>query len=563
LVRSGLGFAAAPVFFGIVLLSIMSGQTWVRDAVVQAIGHAFSLDPYALWIILVCLAACVLFSERDRYKRESAVTCLEKQENNEGKPDDRGIDTISGMIGYYLHGVLPSILIVWIVVVSYVMYTFGSDEFSQPLAGILPGVIFGHRRGLEIKRLPGEFVSRYLPFILPALFVAARAILRNFLSDNDTYRDGLFLISIASCASVSYAVFFAIGCSLAGKRPSEKRFAAAAPACAIIAVLSVAFSWQSFHYYRMTFTYPYRGGAVADDVDLKWYMPEHGGVDRLARLDEPPSFRVTENIPRTDGATAFFPIYSAVINAVCELSNGEYALYVRRSKTPAAYEGLIGGKTDLIFALRPSEEQISMAQNAGVELRLTPIARDAFVFFVNEGNAVSDLSVEQIQDIYRNKIRNWRQVGGPDVGIIAFQRPNNSGSQTTMIHEVMKGGRLPAPLREEYYVGGMVGVIKRVANYRDYPGAIGYSFRFFVNEMFTPSHRPSPAQVKLLSIDGIAPTKENIRSGAYPFTVEIYAVTAGAGNPNVPGLIEWILSPQGQALVEKTGYVGVPPRGAD
>jgi phosphate transport system substrate-binding protein len=339
----------------------------------------------------------------------------------------------------------------------------------------------------------------------------------------------------------------------------------------MIAVLSAAFAWQSFSYYRITFTDSYYGGTVTDDVDLTWYMPGNGRIDRLARLDGPPSFRVAEDIPIADGATAFFPIYSAVVNAVCEISSDKYADYVRCSKTPAAYEGLIGGKTDLIFALRPSEEQIAMAQNAGVELRLTPIARDAFVFFVNEGNATSDLSVGQIQDIYRNKITNWSQVGGPDVDIIAFQRPDNSGSQTTMIHEVMKGDRLPAPLKEEFNIGGMVGIIKGVANYRDYPGAIGYSFKFFANEMvrlkYEPLHRrrrfgnsllPLETRVKLLSVGGVAPTEENIRSGAYQFTVEIYAVTAGTGNANVPGLIEWILSPQGQALVEKTGYVGVP-----
>jgi phosphate transport system substrate-binding protein len=63
--------------------------------------------------------------------------------------------------------------------------------------------------------------------------------------------------------------------------------------------------------------------------------------------------------------------------------------------------------------------------------------------------------------------------------------------------------------------------------------------------------------VKLISVDGIAPTVENIRSGTYPFTVDIYAATAGTANPNAAALIAWLLSPQGQSLVEKSGYVGI------
>jgi phosphate transport system substrate-binding protein len=66
---------------------------------------------------------------------------------------------------------------------------------------------------------------------------------------------------------------------------------------------------------------------------------------------------------------------------------------------------------------------------------------------------------------------------------------------------------------------------------------------------------------KLLAIDGIAPSDENIRNGTYPFTVNVYAVTAGTSNQHVQDLIDWMLSPQGQELVEKTGYVGV--RGRD
>jgi phosphate transport system substrate-binding protein len=104
-----------------------------------------------------------------------------------------------------------------------------------------------------------------------------------------------------------------------------------------------------------------------------------------------------------------------------------------------------------------------------------------------------------------------------------------------------------------------------VAMYRDEEESIGYSFRFYTQVMVNysgidRSFGGSPLdadQVKLLSVNGIAPTIENIKNGSYPFTQDVFAVTAGMPNPHVYEIIDWLLSPQGQELIEKTGYVGI------
>jgi phosphate transport system substrate-binding protein len=317
----------------------------------------------------------------------------------------------------------------------------------------------------------------------------------------------------------------------------------------------------------------YDGPTVAaEPYYFNYYMLS--GENRLASLDEAPTLWLTDNFPALDGATAFFPIYAAIARTVYQTEDS--GGHVKLSRTSEAYNRLIRGETDLIFVLQPSDEQEQSARDAGVELRLTPIAKEAFVFFVSERNPVSDLSIEQIQGIYLKKITNWSRVGGGDTKILPFQRPENSGSQTTMIKEVMKRQKLPAPLQVAFSPG-MGGMIRGVAAYRDYAESIGYSFRFFTKEMvryeqqdhrqwiptrhlFVERPRFAPVfegQVKILYINGVAPTVENIRSGAYPFTEDIYAVTAGTENPRVQELIDWILSPQGQRLIEKTGYVGV------
>lgn len=132
---------------------------------------------------------------------------------------------------------------------------------------------------------------------------------------------------------------------------------------------------------------------------------------------------------------------------------------------------------------------------------------------------------------------------------MAFQRPEGSGSQTVMQAKVMGGTAMAAPLKEET-VEGMGGIVSKVADYRNASSAIGYSFRWYATVM------NARAGLKLLAIDGVAPTVDNIRNGSYPFTVDVYAVTAGTNNPHAGKLIEWLTGAQGQTLVEQVGYVG-------
>ena len=336
-----------------------------------------------------------------------------------------------------------------------------------------------------------------------------------------------------------------------------------------------------------------RGAGIGGDVNLSLYHPWNRS-NRLASLDFPASFRIYSNFPKLDGATSAYPIYAAIVNEVYAVNDKEeLRQYLFCSRTANAYNRLIEGEVDMIFVLQPSDEQLELARNAGVELHFTPIARDAFVFFVNSNNPVSSLTIEQIQDIYLERITNWQEVGGNNREIVAYQRPANSGSQTAMINEVMRGERLPPPLRVEHFT--MAGMVSAVATFRDREESIGYSFHFFVEEMMRdvllgrnreadffqvkidliPMDDPTlhekreryqseiqatfdlVSPIRLLEVDGIAPTKENIRNGTYPLTVYMYAVTAGTTNPHVPKLIEWLLSPEGQELIERTGYVGV------
>ncbi|MDR0290252.1 MAG: substrate-binding domain-containing protein [Treponema sp.] len=300
---------------------------------------------------------------------------------------------------------------------------------------------------------------------------------------------------------------------------------------------------------------------IEDEVHLWEYDPSYTD-NKLKRLDEPAAISFTENYPILDGATALYPVYAAIVQELYKglgkkvqelfggLENKTFEQYLACSTTRVAYQRLIDGEIDIFFGAQPSQQQMEAAKEKGVELLLTPIAKEAFVFFVNKDNPVNSLTIEQIQDIYQKKVTNWKTVGGRDEKIMPFQRPENSGSQTIMLASVMGDKPLPRPLREEY-TADMGGIINRVAAYRNYSSSIGYSFRFFATGM-----KPN-TQIKLLAVNGIAPSVENIQNGSYPFTVNVYAVTAGSTNENTQKLIQWILSEQGQGFIEKCGYVRV------
>jgi len=285
--------------------------------------------------------------------------------------------------------------------------------------------------------------------------------------------------------------------------------------------------------------------SLDEDAELKFSAEEAAGLE-------------------LDGATALYPVYAAFVQAT--FPEGEYRVYagtddgygqITCSGTTEAYQRLIQGRTDMIFAAGPSEDQLAKAEAAGVELHLTPIGREAFVFFVNSKNQVGGLTVEQIQGIYSGQITNWKELGGKNRKIRPFQRAANSGSQTAL--ERLMGDIPIIEPEERDRIAGMGGIIREVASYKNYDNAIGFSFRFYSTEMV------KNGDIKLLALDGVMPSKETIRDGSYPVSNNFYAVTAApVGEPaphqtddTLGAFLNWILSDQGQELIEKTGYVSL------
>ena len=207
-------------------------------------------------------------------------------------------------------------------------------------------------------------------------------------------------------------------------------------------------------------------------------------------------------------------------------------------------------EVDMFFGARPSASQMQEAEERGIELQITPIGREAFVFFVEEDNPVDGLTSDQLKAIYHGDITNWGEVGGKNQEILAFQRPHNSGSQT-MMEYFMGDVTLKEPQTYET-VDAMTGVIRQVAQYANEKGAMGYSFRYFLEGL------NQEKGVKMLSVDGVYPSLENIENGSYPLVTNVCLITRKDDpNPYVQKMIDYILSEQGQYIVRETGYAGV------
>lgn len=257
-----------------------------------------------------------------------------------------------------------------------------------------------------------------------------------------------------------------------------------------------------------------------------------------------------DELPIIDGAAAAFPVYSAFVNAVYPDTTEIYDGVFEYNNTVEGYEKLARRETDVFIGAAPSDDQIAAAEKYGTTFEYNQIGWEAFVFFVNKDNPIESLSVEQIKGIYSGKITNWSEVGGNDEKIVPFQRNEGSGSQSMLIR-FMGDTPIMEPDKETK-IGGMGDIIEEVADYKNLSTSIGFSFRFYVEGII------KNPDIKMIAVDDVAPTAENIKDGSYPIIAPVYAVTYKDNpNENVYKLIDWMLSEEGQYIIEETGYVGI------
>lgn len=259
-----------------------------------------------------------------------------------------------------------------------------------------------------------------------------------------------------------------------------------------------------------------------------------------------------ENFPRLDGSTSTAPLGRAVASVLLGESEEEVSDLISFSRTTASFRALMAGEADLLIVGEPNASVYDEMDQAEFEASIDTFANDGLVFVVNADNPVDSLTPEQLRGIYTGEITNWKEVGGDDLEIVPFQRNEDAGSQALMKKLVMGDTEMMEP-PEGYMLSEMGTLMEAVRSYDNTASAIGYSVYYYAHDMEMADG------LKLLQIDGVAPTTQTIRSGDYPFRNAYYVVMA-ADTPEqsmTAVLYRWLLSEDGQKLVARMGYASV------
>ena len=259
-----------------------------------------------------------------------------------------------------------------------------------------------------------------------------------------------------------------------------------------------------------------------------------------------------ENFPRLNGSTSTAPLGRALAAVLLGESEDDVSDLINFSRTTESFRQLMQGNSDLLIVAEPSSTALDELKQANFDIKMEPFATDALVFVVNANNPVDSLTLEQLQGIYTGKITNWKDVGGDDLEIVPFQRNAESGSQVLM-NKLVMGDLQMMDAPEGYMLSEMGTLMEAVKSYDNSASAIGYSVYYYAHDMEMADG------LKLLKIDGVAPSADTIRSEEYPFRNPYFVVMAADTPENSPTAIlyNWILSEEGQKLVDRQGYVSI------
>jgi phosphate transport system substrate-binding protein len=176
-------------------------------------------------------------------------------------------------------------------------------------------------------------------------------------------------------------------------------------------------------------------------------------------------------------------------------------------------------------------------------------ALDGLSVYVNSKNSIGELSVEQLEQIFTGKARNWKAVGGPDAPITVYSRENSSGTYEFFKEHVLKGKDFAASAQT---MPGTAAVLQAVA--KD-PNGIGYGGAAYgegAKHLKVKKDAASP---------GIEPTEENVVNGTYPIWRYLYIyVNPALDKGAVSAFLTWLRSDEGQAVVKDVGYFPLPKR---
>jgi phosphate transport system substrate-binding protein len=240
-----------------------------------------------------------------------------------------------------------------------------------------------------------------------------------------------------------------------------------------------------------------------------------------------------------DGSSGMLPLAKALSSA-----------YQQRFSDPQVEIGKGLGTGERLQALAEGKIQIALASH-GIkpedvqkgDLKIIEVAKGAIVFAVNSGVPITNITESQVCDAYSGKIRSWQPLGGSDNPVAVFTRP-----PTEVDPEVIRAKvGCFKELKEVETAKVMARGGDMAKGLADTPYALGMTSMIVVEQ--------SGGKVKALTLNGIAPTVENVRSGRYFLTRDFLFVIKGEPTPSVKRFLDFVLSPEGDRVIQANGAV--------
>jgi phosphate transport system substrate-binding protein len=243
-----------------------------------------------------------------------------------------------------------------------------------------------------------------------------------------------------------------------------------------------------------------------------------------------------------DGSTTVGPIAKAFAEFYMKQNPG-VNITVSESGSGNGAKSLINGSCQVATMSRVMKQN---EYEAAVHSEVLPIshvvALDGIAMIVHPGNPVKGLTMEQIKSIYTGKIKNWSQLGGPNVPMVIISRDTNSGTYETFETRVLKGEKI---VKTCEYVGSNGAIRQRV---QSTPDSVGYVGIGFIDN-----------SVKALPVNNVPPSPETVKNGSYPIGRPLYMYTNDYPNMGSPlyRFINLYLTRKGQEIIEEVGFIPV------
>src|SRR5664280_1505316 len=238
------------------------------------------------------------------------------------------------------------------------------------------------------------------------------------------------------------------------------------------------------------------------------------------------------------GSTTVLPIAQGTLEAFMK-KHPEVQISLSGGGSGEGIKALIDKTTDIATSSREiKKEEVELAKTKNVNPVANVVANDAIVPVVHPKNKVTNLSIDQLSQIYQGKITNWKEVGGEDLKIVVISRDSSSGTFESWDHFVMKKSNVAPQAQMLASNGAIVTAVSKNRYAISYLG-IGY-----VNK-----------SVKSLQVNGITASIATALSKEYPMSRELYIYTDGDATGDVAKYIAFVKSAEGQKIVVKEGFV--------